>query len=142
AMAAPKADLDFVRLDEATFQTCPAESIDYAVMEKTDAAVIVPMDAGWSDVGAFGALWEVLPHDEQGNVHQGDVLAHDCRNNLVMAENALVATVGLKDTVVVQTKDAVLIAPRNRVQEVKQIVQQLKEAGRTEHQLHRQVYRP
>jgi mannose-1-phosphate guanylyltransferase len=111
-------------------------------MEKTDAAVVVPMDAGWSDVGAFAALWDVLPKDENGNVHRGDVLSHDSKNNLVMAENALVATVGLSDIVVVQTKDAVLVAPRARVQEVKQIVEQLKADGRTEHQLHRQVYRP
>jgi mannose-1-phosphate guanylyltransferase len=142
AFAASQADIDFLRVDAASFTACPAESIDYAVMEKTDAAVVVPMDAGWSDVGAFAALWEVLPHDENGNVHRGDVLAHDSRNNLVMAENALVATVGMQDFVVVQTKDAVLVAPRSRVQEVKQIVEQLKADGRTEHQLHRQVYRP
>jgi len=142
AMAEPQTDLDFVRADAAHFQACPADSIDYAVMEKTDAAVVVPMDAGWSDVGAFAALWAVLPHDAQGNVHQGDVLAHDSHNNLVMAENTLVATVGLHNTVVIQTKDAVLVAPRERVQEVKQIVAQLKAAGRTEHRLHRQVYRP
>ena len=142
AFAAPQTDLNFLRVDPSSFTDCPAESIDYAVMEKTDAAVVVPMDAGWSDVGAFGALWEVLPKDENGNVHRGDVLAHDSSNNLVMAENALVATVGLHDIVVVQTKDAVLVAPRARVQEVKQIVEQLKAGGRTEHQLHRQVYRP
>jgi mannose-1-phosphate guanylyltransferase len=141
AMAQPQTDLDFVRANAAHFQACPAESIDYAVMEKTAAAVVVPMDAGWSDVGAFAALWAVLPHDAQGNVHRGDVLAHDSHNNLVMAENTLVATVGLRDTVVIQTKDAVLVAPRERVQEVKQIVAQLKAAGRTEHQVHRQVYR-
>lgn len=142
AFSAPQTDLNFLRVDPASFTHCPSESIDYAVMENTEAAVVVPMDAGWSDVGAFAALWEVLPKDENGNVHRGDVLAHDSRNNLVMAENALVATVGLQDIVVVQTKDAVLVAPRARVQEVKQIVEQLKAHGRTEHQLHRQVYRP
>jgi mannose-1-phosphate guanylyltransferase len=142
AFAAPQTDLNFLRVDPAGFMDCPAESIDYAVMEKTQAAVVVPMDAGWSDVGAFAALWEVLQKDENGNVHRGDVLSHDSGNNLVMAENALVATVGLHDMVVVQTKDAVLVAPRARVQEVKQIVEQLKAGGRTEHQLHRQVYRP
>jgi mannose-1-phosphate guanylyltransferase len=142
AMAQPQTDADFVRADVASFKGCPADSIDYAVMEKTSAAVVVPMDAGWSDVGAFAALWDVLPHDAQGNVHRGDVLAHDSHNNLVMTENTLVATVGLHDTVVIQTKDAVLVAPRERVQEVKQIVAQLKAAGRTEHQLHRQVCRP
>jgi len=142
AMAHTQADLDFVRVDAAAFAACPAESIDYAVMEKTDAAVVVPMDVGWSDVGAFAALWDVLPKDAEGNVMRGDVMAHDSHNNLLLSENALVATVGLHDTVVVQTKDAVLVAPRARVQEVKHIVAQLKAAGRTEHQLHRQVYRP
>lgn len=142
AMAKAQPDLDFVRVDTEIFKTCPEDSIDYAVMERTMAAVVVPMDAGWSDVGAFASLWEVLPRDDSGNVHRGDVLAHDSQNNLVFAENSLVATVGLQDTVVVQTKDAVLVAPRERVQEVKQIVAQLKKAGRTEHHIHREVYRP
>ena len=142
AIAHTQTDLDFLRLDADIFKACPDVSIDYAVMEHTSAAVVVPMDAGWSDVGAFAALWEVLDKDGQGNVHRGDVLSHDSTNNLVMGENALVATVGLHDMVVVQTKDAVLVAPRARVQEVKKIVEQLKAGGRTEHQLHRQVYRP
>ncbi|VCU70092.1 Mannose-1-phosphate guanylyltransferase 1 [Pigmentiphaga humi] len=142
AMAAPSPDLDFIRVDTEAFKACPEESIDYAVMEKTDAAAVVPLDAGWSDVGAFGSLWEVLPHDADGNALQGDVIAADSTNNLVIAENALVAVVGLHDTVVVQTKDAVLVAPRARAQEVKQIVGRIKAAGRTEHQQHRQVYRP
>ena len=142
AIAEPQTDLDFVRVDATAFQACPDESIDYAVMEKTDAAVIVPLDAGWSDVGAFAALWEVLPHDTHGNVHRGDVIAHDSHDNLVFAENALVATVGLHDHVVVQTKDAVMVAPRSRAGEVKQIVAELKARGRNEHQIHREVYRP
>lgn len=142
AMLAPAVDMDFVRVDAEAFKACPDESIDYAVMEKTQSAVVVPMDAGWSDVGAFAALWEVLPHDEAGNVHRGDVLSHDSHNNLIFAENALVATVGLQDHVVVQTKDAVMVAPRERVSEVKQIVAQLKSRGRTEHHIHREVYRP
>lgn len=142
AMADAQSDMDFVRVNEALFRACPDVSIDYAVMEKTSDAVLVPMDAGWSDVGAFAALWEVLPQDAQGNVHRGDVLTHDSHNNLVMSENALVATVGLQDTVVVQTKDAVFVAPRARASEVKLIVEQLKRAGRTEHQLHREVFRP
>ena len=142
AFAQPQSDLDFVRVDEAAFRACPDESIDYAVMEKTGSAVVVPMDAGWSDVGAFAALWEVLPHDEHGNVHRGDVISHDSHDNLVFAENALVATVGLRDHVVVQTKDAVMVAPRDRAGEVKQIVARLKASGRNEHQVHREVYRP
>lgn len=142
AMLATAADMDFVRVDAEAFNACSDESIDYAVMEKTQSAVVVPMDAGWSDVGAFAALWEVSPHDAAGNVHRGDVLSHDSQNNLIFAENALVATVGLQDHVVVQTKDAVMVAPRERVSEVKQIVAQLKALGRTEHQIHREVYRP
>lgn len=142
AMAHSAGDMDFVRVDEAAFMACPEDSIDYAVMERTESAVVVPLDAGWSDVGAFAALWDVLPKDEAGNVLRGDVMLHDSHDNLVMAENALVATVGLRDTVVLQTKDAVMVAPRDRVQEVKQIVAQLKAEGRSEHRVHRQVYRP
>ena len=111
-------------------------------MEKTDAAVVVPLAAGWSDVGAFAALWDVLPKDVQGNALRGDVMAVDSRNSLVMSESALVATIGVRDLVVVQTKDAVLVADRDRAQEVKAIVAALRDKGRTEHQLHRQVYRP
>lgn len=142
AIAKASTDMDFIRVDDDAFRACPDDSIDYAVMENTTAAVVVPMDAGWSDVGAFSSLWEVLTKDENGNVLQGDVLVHDSRNNLVMAENMLVATVGLDDAVVVQTKDAVLVASRDRVQDVKQIVARLKQLNRSEHQLHREVYRP
>jgi mannose-1-phosphate guanylyltransferase len=142
AMAGAGFDRDFIRPDPDAFKACPADSIDYAVMEKTDDAVLVGLDAGWSDVGAFAALWDLLPGDGYGNVLQGDVMLHDSRNNLIFAENMLVATVGLENSVVIQTKDAVLVAPRDRVQEVKAIVAQIKEAGRTEHELHRQVYRP
>ena len=142
AMAGARDDMDFVRVDEAAFRACPSESVDRAVMEHTADAAVVALDAGWSDVGAFPALWEALPHDADDNVHRGDVLAHDSHGNLVLAENALVATVGLSDTVVIQTKDAVLVAPRARAAEVGAIVARLKAAGRTEHQLHRQVYRP
>lgn len=142
AMGSAKSDLDFVRVDPAAFKACPDESIDFAVMENTDAALVVPMDAGWSDVGAFGSLWDVLPKNANGNVHRGDIISHDSHDNLVFAENALVATVGLSDTVVVQTKDAVLVASRSRVHEVKHIVAQLKNEGRSEHQMHREVYRP
>lgn len=142
AMAKAENDLDFVRVDAEAFKACPDDSIDYAVMEKTTSAVVVPMDAGWSDVGAFSSLWEVLPKNADGNSHRGDVMSHDSHNNLVFAENALVAVVGLDDVVVVQTKDAVLVASRDRVQEVKQIVNQIKREGRDEHQVHREVYRP
>lgn len=142
ALAGGQSDLDFIRVDAQAFRACPDDSIDYAVMEKTDRAVVVPMAAGWSDVGAFASLWEVLPKDADGNAARGDVLVHDSHDNLLLAENALIAAVGLRDMVVVQTKDAVLVAPRERAQEVKQIVAKLKQSGRSEHQLHREVYRP
>lgn len=142
ALATPQSDLDFVRVDTAAFEACPSDSIDYAVMEKTAHAVVVPLSAGWSDVGAFSSLWEISQKDANGNAFNGDVVAWDTQNCFVDAENALVATVGLKDIVVVQTKDAVLVAPRDRVQDVKKIVEQLKAESRGEYRLHRQVYRP
>lgn len=142
AMKAPHNDMDFVRIDKDAFLRCPSDSIDYAVMEKTADAVVVPMDAGWSDIGAFGALWDVLPHNENGNVHRGDVVSIDSNNNLVFAEDALVATVGVHDMVIVQTKDALLVVPRDRTQDVKNIVTQLKAENRPEYQLHKQVFRP
>ncbi len=135
-------DMDFVRVNKEAFTQCPSDSIDYAVMEKTQDAVVVPMDADWSDIGAFGALWEVLPHDADGNVFRGDVVSIDSQNNLVMAESALVATIGLQDMVVIQTKDALLVAPRDRAQDVKEVVNRLKAENRSEYQLHKQVFRP
>lgn len=142
ALKVTDTDLNFIRVDRTAFEACPSDSIDYAVMEKTDAAVVVPLSAGWSDVGAFAALWDVLPKDEKGNALSGDVMAVDSTNSLVMAESALVATIGVRDLVVVQTKDAVLVADRDKAQDVKAIVARLRDSGRTEHQLHRQVYRP
>jgi len=133
---------DFVRMQRQAFIDCPADSIDYAVMEKTDQAVVVPLDAGWSDVGSWSALWEVAEKDEQGNSLKGDVLSIDTRDSYIQSENKLVAVVGLNDMVVVETDDAVMVAPKARVQEVKQIVEQLKTAGRSESELHRKVYRP
>ncbi len=142
ALATTQNDLDFVRVDADAFAACPSDSIDYAVMEKTAQAAVVPMAAGWSDVGAFSSLWEISTKDENGNAFNGDVFAIDTRNTFVDAENALVATIGLSDTIVVQTKDAVLVAARDRVQDVKKIVEKLKAEGRGEYKLHRQVYRP
>jgi mannose-1-phosphate guanylyltransferase len=142
ALATTQSDLDFVRVDAEAFKACPSDSIDYAVMEKTAHAAVVPLAAGWSDVGAFSALWEVSGKDANGNALQGDVIAYDTKNCLVESENGLVATVGLTDTVVIQTKDAVLVAARDRVQDVKKIVETLKAQGRNEYRLHRQVYRP
>lgn len=142
AMAATQADLDFIRVDKAAFAACPDDSIDYAVMEKTADGVVVALDAGWSDVGSWSSLWDVRSKDEFGNATTGDVLSVNSHDNLVFAETGLVATVGLKDTIVVQTKDAVLVAAKDQVQDVKAIVQQLKARGRSEHKIHREVYRP
>ena len=135
-------DLDFVRVDKAAFLACPSDSIDYAVMEKTADAVVVPMDAGWSDVGSWSSLWEISTKDEAGNVFRGDVLQHASQNNYVFAESSLVSLVGVDNLVVVQTKDAVLVVDQRKVQDVKKIVEGLKAAGRSEHQVHREVYRP
>ena len=142
ALAGAKPDLDFVRVDKAAFEACRAESIDYAVMEKTRDAVVVPLDAGWSDVGSWSALHDALPADAEGNVARGDVIEEDSSGCYLYAESRLVAAVGLQDHVVVETKDAVLVAPKDRVQDVKKLVARLKAEGRYEHALHREVYRP
>ncbi|HUN25658.1 MAG TPA: mannose-1-phosphate guanylyltransferase/mannose-6-phosphate isomerase [Steroidobacteraceae bacterium] len=142
AIRSAKADLDFTRIDAPAFEACPADSIDYAVMEKTDAAVVVPLAAGWSDVGSWSALAEASDPDASGNVARGDVMVEDSRGCYLYAESRLVSAVGLEDHVVVETKDAVLVAPKSRVQDVKKLVQRLKEQGRYEHSLHREVFRP
>jgi mannose-1-phosphate guanylyltransferase / mannose-6-phosphate isomerase len=142
SIKAARRDLDFTRLPTREFGECPSDSIDYAVMEKTSEAVVVPLDAGWSDVGSWSALHDAIPGDEFDNVKIGDVLAADSQGCYLQSTSRLVATVGLKDHVVVETKDAVLVAPRDRVQDVKLLVNELKEQGRYETSLHRQVYRP
>lgn len=142
AMRLQNDDMDFIRVDKATFEACPDESIDYAVMEQTKDAVVVPMDAGWSDVGGFAALWDVSAKDENGNAFKGDVKVVDTKNTLVIGEDKLVVTVGVEDLVIVNTKDAMLVAHKDKSQYVKVIVQQLKDEQRTEATLHREVYRP
>tara|TARA_R110000751_G_scaffold197793_3_gene302799 strand:- start:1046 stop:2452 length:1407 start_codon:yes stop_codon:yes gene_type:complete len=142
AMQVQNDDMDFVRVDKVAFESCPDESIDYAVMEHTKDAVVVPMDAGWSDVGGFAALWEVSNKDENGNAFNGDVKAVDTKNTLVLGDDKLIATVGVKDLVIVSTKDAVLVAHKSESQKVKAIVQQLKNEQRSEVTFHREVYRP
>jgi mannose-1-phosphate guanylyltransferase/mannose-6-phosphate isomerase len=142
SLGAAKRDLDFLRLDQATFAACPSDSIDYAVMEKTKDAVVVPLDAGWSDVGSWSALHESVDGDVDGNSVHGDVVTEDTKNSYLYSTHRLVAAVGLTDHVVVETKDAVLVAPRERVQDVKNLVAKLKKAGRTETSLHREVFRP
>jgi mannose-1-phosphate guanylyltransferase/mannose-6-phosphate isomerase len=129
-------DKDFTRVDEAAFAACRSDSIDYAVMEKTRDAVMVPLDAGWSDVGSWAALHEVLPADEAGNVTRGDVLLEDTRGCYVHADSRLVAALGLDDVVIVETADAVLVAPKHKVQDVKKLVSRIKAAGRAEHVSH------
>jgi mannose-1-phosphate guanylyltransferase/mannose-6-phosphate isomerase len=135
-------DLDFCRLDEAAFTASPSDSIDYAVMEKTQHAVVVPADIGWSDVGSWSALHEVQPKDGNGNVTRGDVYLDNVSGSLVRAESRIVAVVGVQDVVVVETNDAVLVAHKDQVQRVKQIVDHLKSQDRTEHLMHRKVFRP
>ncbi len=142
AMAACVGDNDFLRPERAVFEECPADSIDYAVMEPTDDAVVIPMDAGWNDVGAWSSLWEVQQQDEDGNAVRGDVLTHDSRNCLIHAEHRLVATLGLDGVVVVETPDAVLVADKNQVQDVKKLVESLNGRARNEAIEHRKVYRP
>jgi mannose-1-phosphate guanylyltransferase/mannose-6-phosphate isomerase len=142
ALKGAKHDLDFTRLDAAAFGRCPSDSIDYAVMEKTQDAVVVPLDAGWSDVGSWSALHESLPPDANGNVTRGDVITEDSTGCYLYSSQRLVATVGLKDHVVVETKDAVMVAPKDRVQDVKNLVARLKKLGRSEPALHREVFRP
>ena len=132
----------FYRFSTEDMKRCPSESIDYALMEKTDKAVVVAADLGWSDIGSWQALYEVLDHDENGNVSQGDVVLEDTRNSLIRAEDLMVAAVGLEDTLVVETADAVLVAPLSRSQDVKKVVNRLKREERDEFKFHQTVYRP
>lgn len=136
------ADGQFFRLDAASMKSCPSDSIDYALMEKSTTVSVVPADLGWSDIGSWQALWEVSDRDSNGNVLSGDVIVEDVTNCLVRSEHGLVAAVGLHDTMVVETADAVLVAPMNRAQDVKKIVKRLQKDQREEYQLHRTVYRP
>lgn len=148
ALARSRRDLDFLRVDRSAFEACPADSIDYAVMEKLaahpelGAGVVVPMSVGWSDVGAWDALWAVADKDEAGNWVRGQAVLEDTRNSLVMAGSRLVATVGLNDVVVVETPDAVLVAGKAHTQSVKKIVERLRRNGQQQALQHRKVYRP
>jgi mannose-1-phosphate guanylyltransferase/mannose-6-phosphate isomerase len=142
ALEGATTDLDFVRIDKAAFEKCRSDSIDYAVMEKTRDAVVLPLDAGWSDVGSWASLFDALPADEDGNVLQGDVLVHDTHDCYVHSTSRLVAVVGMDDHIIVETKDAILVAPKGRVQDVKELVAKMKKSGRRESSLHREVFRP
>jgi mannose-1-phosphate guanylyltransferase/mannose-6-phosphate isomerase len=142
ALRAAKTDLDFVRIDKTEFERCRSQSIDYAVMEKTRDALVLPLDAGWSDVGSWSSLFDALPADEEGNVLQGDVMVHDTHDCYVHSTSRLVAAVGMDDHIIVETKDAILVAPKERVQDVKELVAMIKQAGRSESAWHREVFRP
>lgn len=142
ALADAQQDMDFVRVDEASFAAIKEDSIDYAVMEKTKEGVVIPMDCGWSDVGAWSTLWDVADKDVDGNACSGDTIVKQTKNSYIRSESRLVATLGLEDTVVVETSDAVLVADKNQVQDIKQIVNALKMQSRTETSVHSRVYRP
>ena len=142
AMDNGKSDMDFFRTDEAAFLSSPSDSIDYAVMEKTDRASVVPLEAEWSDIGAWSSLWEALQKNEQGNVIAGDVYSHDTNQSFLVSQHRMIAAVGVDNLIVVETPDAVLVCSKERAQDVKHIVNQLKENKRSEYQLHRKVHRP
>ena len=142
ALEKQNTDLDFIRIDAEAFQSSPSDSIDYAVMEKTSDAAVIPMDVGWNDIGSWSAIWDVSDKDEHNNVIEGDVLTVDSQYNYIHAENKLVATVGVENLIIVETKDAILVANKDKVQGVKSIVSQLNQADRTEHVHHREVFRP
>ena len=135
-------DLDFIRLHETSFAESPSDSIDYAVMEKTKQAAVVPASMGWNDVGSWTALKDVQPNDADGNATRGDVFLKNVKNTLVRAEDRFVAAVGVEDLLIVETSDAILVAHRDCAQDVKNIVDHLKASGRSEHKMHPRVYRP
>ena len=142
AMEGSGRDLDFTRPGREAFENCPDNSIDYAIMENTENGVVIPMDAGWNDIGSWSALWDTGEKDEHNNVLAGDVILHDTRDSFICSTERLVTAVGVSDSVIVETADAVLVAARNKVQDVKKIVEILKLKGREESSLHRRVYRP
>ena len=142
AFAAGEQDLDFFRIDQPLFEQVPSDSIDYAVMEKTDLGVMIPLDAGWSDLGSFDALWQTQKKNGSQNVFKGDVLTHDVKESYIHAGSKMVAAIGLEKFVIVETSDAILVSPRDRVQDIKLLVNQLKEKGRSQAVTHAKVYRP
>ena len=142
ATANASADLDFTRVNAEAFKSSPSDSIDYAVMEHTADALVVPLDAGWSDIGSWDALWQISEKDEHNNTLVGDAVVHDVEGSLVWSESRLVSVVGLKDVIVVETADAVMVASQDQAQDVKSIVNHLKGSGRIELTFHRKVYRP
>ncbi|WP_415887177.1 mannose-1-phosphate guanylyltransferase/mannose-6-phosphate isomerase [Providencia rettgeri] len=142
AMQGVSTDLNFTRIDKESFLACPEQSIDYAVMEHTLDAAVIPLDAGWSDVGSWSSLWDISGKDANGNVCQGDIICHNTKNSYIYSESGLVSTIGVNDLVIIQTKDALLVADRTSSQEVKDIVDILKNNQREELYIHREIYRP
>jgi mannose-1-phosphate guanylyltransferase/mannose-6-phosphate isomerase len=142
SVAAATRDLDFIRLDKAAFGEAPAISIDYAVMEKTKDAAVVPVEMGWTDVGSWAALWDVTEKDEDGNALIGDVVSVDVKNCYIRGESRLVTAIGLENIVLIETVDAVLAVSRERAQDLKLVIDKLTAAGRGERLSHRRVYRP
>lgn len=135
-------DIDFLRVDPILFAACPDDSIDYAVMENTPDSVVVPMDAGWNDIGSWSSLWDISEKDDNGNAISGDVILQNARNSYIRSDDKLVAAVGIDSLVVVSTKDALLIADKDRVQDIKLITEKLQDDGRSEWEFHREVFRP
>ena len=142
ATADMQEDLDFLRVDKDKFESCPSESIDYAVMEKTKDAVVFPLDANWSDLGSWPALWDISEKDINGNVVHGDVMLKDSNNSYVRTDGKLVAVIGIDDLVIISTKDALMVSHKDSVQDIKDIVNKLQTSSRNEWELHREVYRP
>jgi mannose-1-phosphate guanylyltransferase len=137
-----ESDLDFLRINKEKFIECPSDSVDCAVMEKTSSAVVVAMDAGWSDIGSWSSLWDISPKDDCGNASQGDVMLDNCHNSYVRTDDKLIAAIGVEDLVIISTKDALMVAHKDSIQDVKKVVQNLKNNSRSEWELHREVYRP
>ena len=142
SMVSKEIDFDFIRPNTAKFENCPAESIDYAVMEKSDKVLLVPLDAGWSDVGAWSELWEISDKDSNGNAFSGDVITENCKNTLIKAQNRLVTAVGVENLIIVEDGDSILVADKSNSQAVKKIVDVLKSQNRPEAITHPKVYRP
>ncbi len=142
SVADVQTDLDFVRIDSEAFEACPGESIDYAVMEETEDAVVVPMEAGWSDIGSWSSLWDISQKDFNGNATHGDVMLHETKNSYVRTDGQLIAAIGLDDIVIVSTKDVLVVVHKDTVQDVKLIAEKLKSESRVEWKINREVYRP
>tara|TARA_Y200000002_G_scaffold27855_2_gene20908 strand:- start:9029 stop:10402 length:1374 start_codon:yes stop_codon:yes gene_type:complete len=142
ATKSPIDDLDFTRIDEKIFSKCPSKSIDYAVMEKTSEAVMVEMDAGWNDIGSWSSIWDVSDKDSNSNAILGDVIMHDVSNSYIRADNSVVAAVGVDDLIIIVSQEVVLVAKKNKSQDISAIVQKLKSDSRSEWEIHREVHRP